>query len=203
MYQMIKNVIKKIRDFFRGLKSFFWITHFDLRYPQKRGNCKIAKGALLHKGVRLLFRRYGTVTIKTGTNIQRNTRIVIDGGELNIGEGCSFGEDNIINVFSKVVFGNRVLTADRVSFISNIHSYENIGIPICNQETKFGTIEIGDGTWFGINSTVLPNTVIGRNCVIAAHAVVKGIFPDNCVIAGVPGRVIKIYNKDKDKWEKV
>lgn len=203
MYQMIKNVIKKIRDFFRGLKRFFWITHFDLRYSQKRGNCKIAKGALLHKGVRLLFRRYGTVTIKTGTNIQRNTRIVIDGGELNIGEGCSFGEDNIINVFSKVVFGNRVLTADRVSFISNIHSYENIGIPICDQETKSGAIEIGDGTWFGINSTVLPNTVIGRNCVIAAHAVVKGIFPDNCVIAGVPGRVIKIYNKDKDKWEKV
>lgn len=203
MYQMIKNVIKKIRDFFRGLKRFFWITHFDLRYSQKRGNCKIAKGALLHKGVRLLFRRYGTVTIKTGTNIQRNTRIVIDGGELNIGEGCSFGEDNIINVFSKVVFGNRVLTADRVSFISNIHSYENIGIPICDQETKSGTIEIGDGTWFGINSTVLPNTVIGRNCVIAAHAVVKGIFPDNCVIAGVPGKVIKIYNKDKDKWEKV
>lgn len=202
MYQIIKNMIKSIRDFFRELKRYFWITHFNIRYHNKKGNCKIAKGAMLHKGVRLLFRRYGTVSIERNSNIQRNTRIVIDGGNLHIGMECSFGEHNVINVFDDVIFGDKVLTADRVNFISNIHSYEDVSIPICDQETLSGPIEIGDGTWFGINATVLPNTVIGKNCVIAAHAVVKGTFPDNCVIAGIPARIVKKYNREKNVWEK-
>jgi acetyltransferase-like isoleucine patch superfamily enzyme len=40
---------------------------------------------------------------------------------------------------------------------------------------------------------VLPGADIGRNVVVAAGAVVRGVIPDRCVIAGVPARVVREY----------
>ena len=54
-------------------------------------------------------------------------------------------------------------------------------------------IVIGDNCWIGAKVTILDGVRIGNSCVIAAGAVVKGEFPDHCVIAGVPARVIRKY----------
>lgn len=54
-----------------------------------------------------------------------------------------------------------------------------------------------------MNATILAGSKIGRNCVIAAHSVVKGDFPDCCVIAGAPARIVKVYNSSTGAWEKV
>jgi hypothetical protein len=40
---------------------------------------------------------------------------------------------------------------------------------------------------------VLPGACIGRNVVIAAGSVVRGTVPDQCVAAGVPARVVRVY----------
>lgn len=40
--------------------------------------------------------------------------------------------------------------------------------------------------------TILDGTVIGNGCIVAAGAVVRGQFPDNSVIGGVPARIIKM-----------
>lgn len=52
-------------------------------------------------------------------------------------------------------------------------------------------ISIGNDVYIGLNSTILPGTKIGNRCIIGASSVVKGEFPDNSVIAGVPARRIK------------
>lgn len=51
-------------------------------------------------------------------------------------------------------------------------------------------IIIGDNTYIGANSTILFGSTVGNNCIIGACALVKGTFPSNSVIAGVPARVI-------------
>jgi acetyltransferase-like isoleucine patch superfamily enzyme len=61
-------------------------------------------------------------------------------------------------------------------------------------------ISIGEGTWLGLHSVILPGTHIGKNCVVGANAVVKGIFPDYCVIAGVPAKIVKQYDLDSERW---
>jgi serine acetyltransferase len=38
---------------------------------------------------------------------------------------------------------------------------------------------------------ILPGAMIGRNVVIAAGSVVRGTVPDNCVVAGVPAKVVR------------
>lgn len=52
------------------------------------------------------------------------------------------------------------------------------------------------------NSVVLGGTKIGNNCIIAANSVVRGVFPDNSVLAGSPAKIVKRYNPITKKWEK-
>ena len=53
-------------------------------------------------------------------------------------------------------------------------------------------IVIGDHVWLGMDVTIMKEAVIGRDSMVAAHAVVtKGIFPPNSLIAGVPAKVIR------------
>ena len=52
---------------------------------------------------------------------------------------------------------------------------------------------IGTGSWLGTGVVVLPGSRLGRNVVVGAGAVVRGTFPDHCVIAGVPARIVRRY----------
>ena len=72
--------------------------------------------------------------------------------------------------------------------------------PINEQGGEARPIIVGDGSWIGINSTILDGTVIGKNCVVGAHSLVKGSFPDYCVIAGAPAKIIKRYNEQNKLW---
>lgn len=52
---------------------------------------------------------------------------------------------------------------------------------------------VGSGSLIGINAVLLNNCVIGKNCLIGAHALVAEgkIVPDNSLVVGTPGRVIR------------
>ena len=80
------------------------------------------------------------------------------------------------------------------------HNYKDISKPINEQGGEARPIIVGDGSWIGINSTILDGTVIGKNCVVGAHSLVKGSFPDYCVIAGAPAKIIKRYNEQNKLW---
>lgn len=52
-------------------------------------------------------------------------------------------------------------------------------------------IAVGDDVWIGGNCTILGGVTIGSNVVVAAGAVVTKDAPDNCVVAGVPARIVR------------
>lgn len=60
-------------------------------------------------------------------------------------------------------------------------------------------IIIGSDVYIGLNTTILPGTIIGNRCIIGACSLVKGTFPDNSVIAGVPARRIKSVDEYLDQ----
>ena len=57
-------------------------------------------------------------------------------------------------------------------------------------------VTIGDDVWIGGNCTILPGVTIGNNVVVAAGAVVSKDVPDNCIVGGVPAKVIKEIEND-------
>lgn len=64
---------------------------------------------------------------------------------------------------------------------------------------------IGDGSLVGIGATILNGAKIGKNCIIGAHALVTEgkIIPDNSLVVGSPGRVMKTLDEQAAKMLKL
>ena len=61
----------------------------------------------------------------------------------------------------------------------------------CNLYFKVNNIIIKKHTWIGANAILLAGTKISEDSIIGAGSVVKGSFPQNCIIAGNPAKVVK------------
>ena len=57
-------------------------------------------------------------------------------------------------------------------------------------------VTIGDGSWIGAGSVILPGARIGKHVAIGANSVVNGEIPDFSVAVGTPARVIKRYSEE-------
>lgn len=121
----------------------------------------------------------------------------------NYGENISIGENTFINcncMFSddnKVTIGKNVMIAPGVQIYSVTHPVkaserikgaEAKGLPF-NTYTK--PVHIGDNSWIGGNSIILPGITIGKNVVVGAGSVVTKDIPDNCLAVGNPCKVIR------------
>lgn len=127
---------------------------------------------------------------------------------LFIGERCELGDYTHIVAHEKVKIGKKVLMASKI-FISDtnhgVYKGENADSPeVAPNERKLSTspVIIGDNVWIGENVVILAGSEIGNGCIIGANAVVTGKFDDNCIIAGVPAKVIKRWNRLTAEWEK-
>ncbi|MFH4188829.1 DapH/DapD/GlmU-related protein, partial [Acinetobacter baumannii] len=89
-------------------------------------------------------------------------------------------------------------------FITNIdHNYKKVGIPILEQEHIIKDTSIGENCFIGIGAAIQAGTILGKQCIVGTNSVVTGIFPDYCVIAGNPAKVIKKLYLETGNWEKV
>jgi carbonic anhydrase/acetyltransferase-like protein (isoleucine patch superfamily) len=63
-------------------------------------------------------------------------------------------------------------------------------------------ISVGDGTLVGMGAVLLSRTKVGRNCLVAAGAVVPPnlVVPDGMVVMGVPGRIARETTDDEKRY---
>lgn len=59
-------------------------------------------------------------------------------------------------------------------------------------------IYVGENSFIGARSMLLPGTHIGKNCIVGAGSVVKGTIPDNSIVVGNPAKVLA----KTDEWAK-
>jgi acetyltransferase-like isoleucine patch superfamily enzyme len=112
---------------------------------------------------------------------------------VRIGDRCLIGRGSGIVGHFSIDIGNDVWTGHYVYITDQNHGYENIDIPISLQTQPERAVSIGDGSWLGAGTVVLPGARIGRNVAVGASSVVTGVLPDFCVAVGSPARVIKQY----------
>ena len=112
-----------------------------------------------------------------------------------IGDNCNIGEYCHISSINKITIGNGLLTGRFVTINDNNHGelkIENQKIPpLMRPLTTKGEITIGDNVWIGDKATILSGVRIGNNVIVGANAVVTRDIPDNCVVAGIPAKIIK------------
>jgi sugar O-acyltransferase (sialic acid O-acetyltransferase NeuD family) len=105
--------------------------------------------------------------IGDGCNIMTGTVITND---ITIGKGvlinlnCTIGHDSVINNFVEMSPGVHVS----------------------------GNVTIGAYSNIGTNATILPKVTIGKNVIVGAGSVVTKDIPDNCLIVGIPAKVVKV-----------
>ena len=179
-------------------KVFYYLNFFQFKY--------LSKSAYIDRPLRLDGK--GNIVVNSKVFIKQGTWLAAVGNKgescvLEVGEGTVIGNFNHIYSTGSIVIGKNVLTADKVYIGDNLHSFEDISVPIINQPIKqLSSVHIGDGSWLGEHVCIIGASV-GRNSVIGANSVVTSDIPDYCIAVGSPARVVKKYNHDLGIWERV
>jgi acetyltransferase-like isoleucine patch superfamily enzyme len=145
-------------------------------------NIVIKRRVRIFPGLRMEVHNSGDILIEENVGIGQNVHITCSNINLTISKGVT-------------ILAN--------SFITNIdHSYQNIDMPILEQPIMVSRTFIGENCFIGIGVAIQAGTVLGKQCIVGANAVVRGTYPDYCVIAGAPAKIIKRYNFQTKIWEK-
>ena len=99
--------------------------------------------------------------------------------------GVNFGsEPYLITLGNNVwITGTRFITHDGGTWAFRRQ-------PGHGEVVRFGKIKIGDDTFLGSDSIIMPGVTIGKHCVVGAGSIVTRDVPDYTVVAGVPAKVI-------------
>lgn len=190
---MLQNTIIYIRDILYMLIFYLILlrkkSHIKLPFsytsmPSLLKNVNlIGTNIYIGRNARIGISHYATLIIKDGTQINENLEI-----------SCN----NFIEIGRNVLIGRNVFIGD------NIHNYEYISQSILKQDlSKGGKTIIEDDCWIGTGVCILKDVVIGKHSIVGANSVVTKNIPPYSVSVGVPAKVIKKYDFDKDIWTKV
>jgi acetyltransferase-like isoleucine patch superfamily enzyme len=109
-----------------------------------------------------------------------------------LGAGTWIGQQCFFHAAGGLVLGENVGVGPGVKIITSYHVEAGVDVPILHSPVEFEAVIVGDGCDLGVGSVLLPGTRLGRGVQVGAGAVVKGEFPDFCVVAGVPARVLRM-----------
>ena len=113
----------------------------------------------------------------------------------HVGASCRFSL-NKIPLYPKLIrVHDNVRLAANVTFVTHdtidgMLRTKNSEQPV---QEKLGCIEIMDNVFIGTNTTIMYNTRIGSNVVVAAGSVVTKDLPDNGVYGGAPARYLSSF----------
>lgn len=112
-----------------------------------------------------------------------------------IGDNVIFNTDIHIGCINKIEIGNNCLFASRIYITDHHHGEPTAAMlklaPQHRPLATKGPVIIEDNVWVGEGVAIMPNVTIGTNSIIATNAVVTKDVPANCVVAGVPAKIIK------------
>ncbi len=112
--------------------------------------------------------------------------------QLNIGDNSSSTNPVYMTCAesSKIIIGkdcmfatNNQIRTDDSHAIYDVKTGQRLNYP--------KDIILGDHVWVAYGATLLGGTKIGSGSIIGAYSLVKKEFPNNCIIAGIPAKLIK------------
>lgn len=104
--------------------------------------------------------------------------------------GCQIGVNTKLGRNVLLGYGGLgVVIHDRAIIGDNVNV--GTGVTIGGTSKKKEVPVIGANTIISSGAKIIGPVIIGKNCVIGANAVVLKDIPDNCVVVGIPAKVIK------------
>ena len=172
-----------------------------------RNNNIILKGKLKIKKKPIIHILNGT-SLKIGHNVLLNSKnskyhvnmfapikIYLDrvGAEIKIGDNTRI-HGTCLHAYKSIEIGNNCLIAANCQ-IFDCGGHNTFLDKPSERIASSGVakpIVIGNNCWIGTSVIILPGTVLGNNCVVAAGSIVRGVFKENSLIGGNPAKLINL-----------
>lgn len=173
-----------------------WVQLFLNPFKHKKG-----KGSKIMGRTRMDVLPFNNFQLGEYSMIEAFSTINNGVGDVMIGNNTIIGIGNVI--IGPVVIGNNVMLAQNIVVSGLNHGYEDVNIPPKEQKVSTKVITISDNVWIGANCVITAGVTIGKHSVIGAGSIVTKSIPDYVVAAGNPARILKKYNFETSKWERV
>jgi acetyltransferase-like isoleucine patch superfamily enzyme len=180
------------------LSSIFARVASTLYYPRVFGS--FGPRSLIHSP--LLLHNPHFMHIGSGVSIRNGIRMESFQTDperipyLRIGDGTMIEQFVHIVCHNRVIIGSNVAIAPMCGIVDATHPWTvspevaNPGAQIIDDDAF---VEIGDGTFVGMGTVILPNVRIGKQCYIGANSVVISDIPDYSLAVGAPAKVVRVH----------
>jgi len=121
---------------------------------------------------------------------------------ITIGDGVTIQQRCHITAADKLSIGANSLISFDVMIQDTDHEYQDIRLPVSQQPLAVAKTTIGESCFIGSGAKINAGTTLGKHCIVGASSVVRGHFPDYCVIVGMPGKIVKRYNPETKLWQR-
>lgn len=128
---------------------------------------------------------------------------------ISIGRNVSCSKDVHISCIQEITIGHDVLIGSGVYIGDHNHGrYHGQGAsspavpPAMRPLWGSGPLIIEDRVFIGDKVTIVGELRIGHGTVVAANSVVTGSLPPMCIAAGIPARVIRMYDTQSGSWSR-
>jgi acetyltransferase-like isoleucine patch superfamily enzyme len=125
-----------------------------------------------------------------------NTSHLSNKANISLGEAVFIGHFNYLDGNQKLTIGQYVQITNYVSILthSSHHSTRLLGDKFMEMHNHPSTIkdevEIGEYSYIGAHSIIMPGTKIGKGCIISGFSYVSGDVPDYSIMRGTPAKLI-------------
>jgi len=124
-------------------------------------------------------------------------------GRLFIHEDVTIGQNFLVTCMGDLHIGSGTTISGGVLVTDIDHEYRDVNLPVHKQPMIYSRSELGRNCFVGMGARLQAGTVLGDGCIVGSNAVVRGTFPPHSVLAGVPARIVKRYNPETEKWDRV
>ncbi|HEY8258125.1 MAG TPA: acyltransferase [Gemmatimonadales bacterium] len=112
-------------------------------------------------------------------------------GPFTMGRRVQIGSNTFIGAGpGGLTIGDDVLISPNCTILTTSYRYDQIGVPLQQQDLSSQGVRIGHRVWVGANSVIIDGSDIGDDVIVAAGSVVSGRIPERSIIQGNPARVV-------------
>ena len=179
--------------------KIFWILR-GLLYKPFFGSY----GLPSYIGKPIYINNFKKIFIGKKVRIFPNSRIEVVNKESSITfeNNVSIGQNFHITSGADLVIGKNTTITENVMITNIDHEYQEIDKHILQQPYIIKDTKIGKNCFLGYGVVIQAGTILGKQCIVGANAVVRGTFPAYSVIVGAPAKVVKRYDEVSKIWKK-
>ena len=186
-------------DFFYYLKCFIYTKIFFhnsklIRLPfdiRNKHLIKIGKNFTTGSFCRMEAYNEGNTRLTIGDNVQINDSVhIVANNSVIIEDGVLIASKVFISDCNHGSYGR-----------NNVHT--NPLIAPNYRDLTINSVLIKSNVWIGESVTILEGVTIGEGSIIGAMSLVNNNIPPYTIAVGIPAKIIKKFNFNNKKWEKV